>query len=162
MRQHLALDLAAAHLEPRRQHWLAHGLSVSDTLWTENRDGLAVRLAGADWQVGLIIELHDSGWAYVHFVSETQAGRERRRVRSPDAWDALLDEAVVRASRISLQPARLLAGTCTTGWLDWIHGELWLLPDGLLRPVCSRYGNSATGGSPWTPPSISSPNSRRT
>jgi hypothetical protein len=29
--------------------------------------------------------------------------------------------------------ARLLTASCTTGWLDWIHGELWLLPDGLLR-----------------------------
>lgn len=29
--------------------------------------------------------------------------------------------------------AQLLTASCTTGWLDWIHGELWLLPDGLLR-----------------------------
>lgn len=27
----------------------------------------------------------------------------------------------------------LLSTTCTTGWLDWFHGELWLFPDGLLR-----------------------------
>jgi hypothetical protein len=27
----------------------------------------------------------------------------------------------------------LLTASCTTGWLDWIHGELWLLADGLLR-----------------------------
>jgi hypothetical protein len=30
-------------------------------------------------------------------------------------------------------PVRLLSVSCTTGWLDWIHGELLLLPDGLLR-----------------------------
>ncbi|HEY4387072.1 MAG TPA: hypothetical protein VGN34_21660 [Ktedonobacteraceae bacterium] len=27
----------------------------------------------------------------------------------------------------------LLTASATTGWLDWIHGELWLLPTGLLR-----------------------------
>ena len=27
----------------------------------------------------------------------------------------------------------LLTTSCTTGWLDWVHGELWLCPDGLLR-----------------------------
>jgi hypothetical protein len=28
---------------------------------------------------------------------------------------------------------RLLTASCTTGWRDWVHGELWLFPDGLLR-----------------------------
>ena len=27
----------------------------------------------------------------------------------------------------------LVSAGCTTGWTDWIHGELWLCPDGLLR-----------------------------
>ena len=27
----------------------------------------------------------------------------------------------------------LIAASCTTGWFDWIHGELWLCPGGLLR-----------------------------
>ncbi|MFF4299614.1 hypothetical protein ACFY0N_38925 [Streptomyces vinaceus] len=27
----------------------------------------------------------------------------------------------------------MLAASCTTGWLDWVHGELWLLPDSLVR-----------------------------
>jgi hypothetical protein len=36
---------------------------------------------------------------------------------------------------------RLVTASCTTGWLDWIHGELWLLPDGLLRV---RSGLGAT------------------
>lgn len=27
----------------------------------------------------------------------------------------------------------LITASCTTGWLDWIHGELWFCPDGLLR-----------------------------
>jgi hypothetical protein len=28
---------------------------------------------------------------------------------------------------------KLLTQRCTTGWLDWIHGQLWLFPEGLLR-----------------------------
>jgi len=27
----------------------------------------------------------------------------------------------------------LVTSGCTTGWTDWIHGELWLCPDGLFR-----------------------------
>ena len=27
----------------------------------------------------------------------------------------------------------LITASCTTGWMDWIHSELWLCPDGLLR-----------------------------
>jgi hypothetical protein len=27
----------------------------------------------------------------------------------------------------------LVTAGCTTGWTDWIHGELWVCPDGLLR-----------------------------
>jgi hypothetical protein len=29
--------------------------------------------------------------------------------------------------------ARCISRSCTTGWLDWVHGELWLLPAVLLR-----------------------------
>jgi hypothetical protein len=27
----------------------------------------------------------------------------------------------------------MIAASCTTGWFDWVHGELWLCPTGLLR-----------------------------
>jgi hypothetical protein len=27
----------------------------------------------------------------------------------------------------------LISATCTTGWFDWVHGELWYCPNGLLR-----------------------------
>jgi hypothetical protein len=27
----------------------------------------------------------------------------------------------------------LVSASCTTSWFDWIHGELWLCDDGLLR-----------------------------
>src|SRR5262245_63584784 len=36
------------------------------------------------------------------------------------------------------QPS-LLSVRCTTGWLDWMHGDLWLMPAGLLR-VCDDTG----------------------
>ena len=28
--------------------------------------------------------------------------------------------------------AECVTRSCTTGWLDWIHGELWLTPTGLI------------------------------
>jgi len=35
---------------------------------------------------------------------------------------------------LATQPQSVLLTTsCTTGWADWLHGELWLCPDGLLR-----------------------------
>jgi hypothetical protein len=43
----------------------------------------------------------------------------------------------------------LLSASCTTGWTDWIHGELWLCPSGLLRrsldlAVTMRHGANPT------------------
>jgi hypothetical protein len=29
--------------------------------------------------------------------------------------------------------ATLIAASCTTGWADWEHGNLWLAPDGIAR-----------------------------
>ena len=29
--------------------------------------------------------------------------------------------------------AQLITSGCTTGWDDWLWGELWLLPEGVLR-----------------------------
>lgn len=28
---------------------------------------------------------------------------------------------------------KLVSASCTTGWFEWIHGELWLCPTGVLR-----------------------------
>jgi hypothetical protein len=41
---------------------------------------------------------------------------------------------------------RLLTVRCTTGWLDWIYGELWLLPEGLLRIRTGRVETVAYAG----------------
>lgn len=43
----------------------------------------------------------------------------------------------------------LASASCTTGWLDWIHGELWVCPDGLLRRSLGlvktmEHGSAAT------------------
>ena len=47
---------------------------------------------------------------------------------------------------------RLLTASCTTGWLDWIHGELWLFPDGLLR-IRTSFGKTLAHGTGPTVPS---------
>ncbi|WP_280878463.1 hypothetical protein [Streptomyces pseudovenezuelae] len=157
MTQPIDLARAATALEARRPLWSAAGHDVSPALWTDDREHLAVQLASPEWQVLLTVELHSAGWAHLHFASEAGAIRDPCRVRSVDAWGTLLDEAVTRASRIRLQPAKLLAGTCTTGWLDWIHGELWLLPghlvrvrSGLLQSVLnSQSGSGVTAQDPY-------------
>ncbi|MFF8934998.1 hypothetical protein ACF08O_09795 [Streptomyces paradoxus] len=148
-RQAIAMDMAGAEIERRRSQWFADGIQVSSVPWADDREWLAVHFSAAGWAVRLLVEVHRSGHARLHFTSpshsqsegegegelggEGQAVQESRRVTSVEAVGALLDEAVARAGRISLQPAQLIARTCATGWLDWIHGELWLLPDQLVR-----------------------------
>jgi hypothetical protein len=39
--------------------------------------------------------------------------------------------------------AYLISRSCTTGWLDWVHGELWLLPHGLVRSSIGLDGTVA-------------------
>jgi hypothetical protein len=48
------------------------------------------------------------------------------------------------------KPAQVYIGTlvtasATTGWLDWIHGELWIFPQGLLR-IPSGLGRTMMNG----------------
>lgn len=146
------LNGAAARLEWHIRAWRAEGLRVSDVLWAREADALAVQIQSPSWQVQLTVELHGAGRARVFFLSAAEPAGERHRVSSLDAWSALLTESVARASRVRLVQARLLTSTCTTGWLDWIHGELWLLPDGLLRVrsgLLTTLVNS--GGSGLTP-----------
>jgi len=142
------LNTAAARLESHIRGWRAEGLLVSDGLWSADLAALDLRITSPSWQVQLAVRLDRSGWADVFFLTENQTGGERRRIRSLDAWSALLEESVARAARVRLTQARLLARTCTTGWLDWIHGELWLLPDALLRVrsgLLDSVANSVSG-----------------
>lgn len=141
------LRLAGERLDLHRERWLAEGLWVSPVLWRDPagahapaghgpvtaRDGLAVEIAGPGWGVALFVELERDGTAALAYGGPLGWVQERLRVRSLDAWDALLDHAVRRACGLKVQHAQLLAASCTTGWLDWVHGELWLLPDSLVR-----------------------------
>jgi hypothetical protein len=164
------LNRAAARSEAHLRGWRADGLWASDVRWTPDRACLAVQAASSSWQVWLQAELSRGGRASLFFfasteitgtgesadVGRTPVVRERRRVGSLDAWSALLDEAVYRASRTHVRQARLVAASCTTGWLDWIHGELWLLPEGLLRirsgfmdTVANSFGSGLTAQDPY-------------
>jgi hypothetical protein len=40
--------------------------------------------------------------------------------------------SVAYGSSVTYRPM-LVSRSCTTGWTDWVHGELWLLRDGLVR-----------------------------
>lgn len=42
-------------------------------------------------------------------------------------------------------PAELVSGGVTTGWANWAHGELWLMPDGIMR-VSSGLGETMRHG----------------
>lgn len=147
MKQRIDLHLAGTRLGLLRERWLAEGLSVSPILWRHQTgpyapaehgpvtapDGLAVRITGPDWGVVLSVELQPDGTAGLAYHAPLGWMEERMHVRSLEAWDALLDNAVRRACGLKVQHTHLLAASCTTGWLDWFHGELWLLPDSLVR-----------------------------
>ncbi|WP_328342428.1 hypothetical protein [Streptomyces violaceus] len=158
-RHRIAMDLAAAEIEKRRSQWLADGVQVSRVPWADDREQLAVHFTAAGWAVQAFVEVHCSGQARLNFTSPGEAVQESRRVASVEAVGALLDEAVARAWRVSLQPAKLIARTCTTGWLDWIHGELWLLPDHLVR---IRGGVPATMVVGLVGPELATPDSFQT
>ncbi|MFF5964040.1 hypothetical protein ACFY64_09860 [Streptomyces collinus] len=166
-RQAIAMDMAGVEIERRRSQWISDGIQVSSVPWADDREWLAVHFSAAGWAVRLLVEVHCSGHARLHFTSpsESELGgeghvvQESRRVASVEAVGALLDEAVARAGRISLQPAQLIARTCTTGWLDWIHGELWLLPDQLVR---IRGGVPATMTVGLLGPELATPDTFRT
>jgi hypothetical protein len=45
-------------------------------------------------------------------------------------------------------PARLITRSSTTGWLDWVHGDLWLGQNGLLR-VRSNWRRTILNSFRW-------------
>ena len=42
----------------------------------------------------------------------------------------------------------LVSASCTTGWADWIHGELWVCSAGLLRRPLGLGATISHGGGP--------------
>jgi hypothetical protein len=46
---------------------------------------------------------------------------------------------------VSRPPAFLISASCTTSWFDWIHGELWLCPDGVLRRALGLWATLSHG-----------------
>ncbi|MCG8919131.1 hypothetical protein L6E12_25455 [Actinokineospora sp. PR83] len=44
--------------------------------------------------------------------------------------------------------SQLISRSCTTGWADWIHGELWLSPTELVRRRLSLNASRANGYGP--------------
>ncbi|MGI5175923.1 hypothetical protein ACQEVZ_06280 [Dactylosporangium sp. CA-152071] len=44
--------------------------------------------------------------------------------------------------------AECVTRSCTTGWLDWFHGELWLTSTGLMRRRLSLEATRAHGLGP--------------
>jgi hypothetical protein len=42
----------------------------------------------------------------------------------------------------------MVTASCTTGWFDWIHRELWLCDDGLLLVRLDREATRAHGKGP--------------
>lgn len=147
MTERIELHLAGARLNLRRERWLAEGLDVSPVLCRHETgvhtptepgpatapDRLAVLITHPDWGLALSVELQPDGTAGLAYHATLGSVENHVRVHSLEAWEALLDDAVRRARGLRVQHAHLLATSCTTGWLDWVHGELWLLPDSLVR-----------------------------
>lgn len=44
-----------------------------------------------------------------------------------------MDDQSAIVPKANNREALLLTTSATTGWLDWLHGEPWLFPTGLLR-----------------------------
>lgn len=60
--------------------------------------------------------------------------RAPRPVLPAEALDwAAFESAMKRSGAAASEMGVLLSRSATTGWWDWLHGELWLFPHGILR-----------------------------
>ena len=55
-------------------------------------------------------------------------------------------------SSVESSECTLATASCTTGWTDWIHGELWVCPDGLFRRSLGLRATMAHGSGPTVDP----------
>lgn len=140
----MELEPAADRLTRRREEWLAAGWDVSLFVWgprgaapigdgTNAGDSVAALVGASDRPVRLFIKLNERGHATVAYYEGAHEFQSRHRVGSLEDWDDLLGRAVERASRIRLLQGQLVALSCTTGWLDLRHGDLWVLPGAMVR-----------------------------
>lgn len=159
VRTGIDLGAAAVRLAARQTRWAADGLTVAPTLWGypggwgEDAAGphaqrLVAEVTGPDWESVLIVELDRSGRARVGYAATNDEVWERRRIRGQDQWDALLDRAVARGPGMRVQHGQLAASSCTTAPLDWVHGQLWITPDCLVRVRSSRLAPLVRASAP--------------
>jgi len=69
-------------------------------------------------------------------------------------------ELAIRHSDETDAACTLITASCTTGWFDWIHGELWLCPGGLLRRSLGLWATVRHGdmrGPKWSVDSLNRP-----
>lgn len=62
--------------------------------------------------------------------------RRRKAARTSPAApfpETTLQQAATPSSSHAGRTLLLISRSCTTSWTDWIHGELWLAPDALVR-----------------------------
>lgn len=71
--------------------------------------------------------------------------RARRRSRAIGAGATSID---VPSNGAPGYQAVLLTRSCTSGWTDWVHGELWLLPGALVRRSLGLAQTMANGQGP--------------
>ncbi|MFI1092225.1 hypothetical protein [Streptomyces sp. NPDC020917] len=157
MRERIDLGAAAVRLAALRRRWQAAGVRVAPLTWQDasgewgsdvpaDPQRILVEAAAPDWGVAVLAVLSADGRARTGFASATEEWWEpTRRLRSLDAWDTLLDSLVHRAPELRLQPAQLVARTCTTGRLDPVHGTLWITADSLVR-IRSGFAVTALQG----------------
>ncbi|MFJ3618934.1 hypothetical protein ACIPSH_12390 [Streptomyces iakyrus] len=74
-RQAIAVDMAGAEIERRRSQWISDGIRVSSVPWADEREQLAVHFSAAGWAVRLLVEVHRSGYARLHFTSPSASAR---------------------------------------------------------------------------------------
>jgi hypothetical protein len=75
--------------------------------------------------------------------SEWNVVRDRQQAKGLRRSQTGRPKSPQRPTGLADDSAQLLAPHCTTGWFDSLWGELWLLPDGLLRLGTGARGLSA-------------------
>ncbi|MEU6848821.1 hypothetical protein ABZ901_02635 [Actinacidiphila alni] len=138
MRKKVGWEAATALLAQRCEEWARMGLAVSPLRRGDDGDGdgratVTAEVGAPGWAATLAFGLNESGLAAIAHFDAMYEVWWQGRIRSLDHWDDLLSREVERAPRIRLVHGQLVALSCTSGWLDMRHGDLWVLPGALVR-----------------------------